>query len=92
MQCYLCDETAQRVRPVKQLKDFKKIALAAGETKEVEFVIPYRDMGYYDREMNYIVEEGWFTVFVGRNSEDCLSGRFELDGTTGDNERGEKRQ
>ncbi len=92
VQCYLCDETAQRVRPVKQLKDFKKIALAAGETKEVEFVIPYRDMGYYDREMNYIVEEGWFTVFVGRNSEDCLSGRFELDGTTGDNERGEKRQ
>ena len=90
VQCYLCDETAQRVRPVKQLKDFKKIALAAGETKEVEFVIPYRDMGYYDREMNYIVEEGWFTVFVGRNSEDCLSGRFELDGLTGDNERGEK--
>ena len=40
--------------------------------------------------MSYIVEEGWFTVFVGRNSEDCLSGRFELDGLTGDNERGEK--
>ncbi len=78
VQCYLCDETAQRVRPVKQLMDFKKIALAAGETKEVEFTISYRDMGYYDREMNYIVEEGWFTVFIGRDSADCLSGRFEL--------------
>lgn len=78
VQCYFRDVTAKRVRPVKQLIDFEKIALKAGEEREVRFVIPYDKLGYLDMEMNYIVEEGWFEVSVGGSSADCLTERFEL--------------
>lgn len=78
VQCYFRDIAAKRVRPVKQLVDFVKVTLAAGEEKEVCFTVPYSKMGYYDMQMNYIVEKGWFELFVGRDSVNCLSKRFEL--------------
>lgn len=78
VQCYFRDLAAKRVRPVKQLAAFEKTAIKAGETKKVAFVIPYRSLGYYDTEMNYIVEEGRFHIFVGKSSADCLCAEFEL--------------
>ncbi len=78
VQCYFRDLFAQRVRPVKQLVDFTRIALEAGEEKAVSFTVPYNKLGYYDMAMNYVVEPGEFEVFVGGNSRDCLSVRFLL--------------
>lgn len=78
VQCYIRDLVAQRVRPVKQLKAFEKIALDAGESKKVIFTIPYQELGYYNNEMEYIVEEGTFEIFVGKNSADCLSNKVVL--------------
>ncbi len=79
VQCYFRDPAARRVRPVKQLVDFVKIPLEAGEEKAVSFTIPYRKLGYYDTAMNYVVEAGEFELFVGGNSRDCLSARFVLE-------------
>lgn len=78
VQCYVRDLVAQRVRPVKQLKAFEKIALKAGESKTVTFTIPFDELGYYDNQMEYIVEEGMFEIFVGGNSAECLSETVEL--------------
>lgn len=78
VQCYFRDLAAQRVRPVKQLVDFAKIHLEAGEEKTVVFTVPYSKLGYYDMTMNYVVEPGEFDLFVGGNSRDCLCARFEL--------------
>lgn len=78
VQCYVRDLVAQRVRPVKQLKAFEKITLKAGESKKVTFTIPFNELGYYNNEMEYVVEEGTFEIFVGKNSADCLSGSVEL--------------
>ncbi len=47
VQCYVQQMTGRRVRPVRQLKDFTKISLKAGETKTVTFVIPYAGLSYY---------------------------------------------
>ena len=78
VQCYFRDLAAQRVRPVKQLVDFTKLHLEAGEEKAVSFAVPYSKLGYYDMTMNYVVEPGEFDLFVGGNSRDCLSVRFAL--------------
>ena len=78
VQCYFRDLAAQRVRPVKQLVDFTKIHLEAGEEKTVSFAVAYSKLGYYDMAMNYVVEPGEFDLFVGGSSRDCLSARFTL--------------
>lgn len=78
VQCYFRDLVAKRVRPVKQLVDFAKIALQPGEERTVTFTVPYSKLGYYDMAMNYVVEPGEFDLFVGWNSRDCLSVRFVL--------------
>lgn len=78
VQCYFRDLAAKRVRPMKQLVDFTKISLQPGEEKIVSFTVPYSKLGYYDMAMNYVVEPGEFDLFVGGNSRDCLSVRFEL--------------
>lgn len=78
VQCYVQDVVAKRVRPVKELKDFAKVSLEPGEEKEVVFEIPFEKLGYYDREMNYVVEPGLFRFYVGGNSRDTLTAEAEL--------------
>ena len=78
VQCYIRDLVAQRVSPVKQLKAFEKIKLDPGESKKISFIIPYQELGYYNNEMEYIVEEGTFEIFIGKNSDDCLSQKIVL--------------
>lgn len=78
VQLYVQDVAAQRVRPVKQLKAFEKISLAAGESRIVSFEIPVKQLGYYDMQMNHLVEKGLFKVYAGGNSADCLCCEVEL--------------
>ncbi|WP_099467209.1 beta-glucosidase BglX [Konateibacter massiliensis] len=78
VQCYFRDVAAKRVRPVKLLVDFKKVHVGVGEEKTVMFSIPFEKLGYYDNEMNYVVEKGKFEIFIGKNSVDCLAGEIEL--------------
>lgn len=73
VQCYICDKVASRVRPVKELKAFRRIKTAAGETKHIKFEIPVDSLGFYDEEMNYTVEPGEFEIFVGPDSRDGVS-------------------
>lgn len=76
VQCYAALHGARRVRPVKELKDFKKIKLQAGEEVEVKFEIPLEKLGYYDWNMNFITEAGDVVFYVGKNSRDCLFERI----------------
>ncbi|UCE05324.1 MAG: fibronectin type III-like domain-contianing protein [bacterium] len=64
--------------PVKELKGFEKLTLAAGETKKVEFNISPDDLKFYDHNMNLIIEPGIFEVSVGENSEELLKISFEI--------------
>lgn len=72
VQCYFHDPVAQRVRPVKKLLDFARVPLKAGESTVAKFRIAKESLGYYDMQMNYIVEDGIYEFYVGGNSEDCL--------------------
>ena len=70
VQLYVNDKVASVVRPVKELKAFKKIFLKAGESKTVQFDISPLALGFYDAAMNYVVEPGEFEIMTGCNRND----------------------
>ena len=78
VQLYIRDYAASVVRPVKELKAFKKIMLKAGETKEISFTLTKKELSFYDANGNPVVEPGKFSVFVGPNSRDVKQADFEL--------------
>jgi beta-glucosidase len=71
-QLYIHDLVASVVRPVKELKGFKKIKLQAGESQQIEFVLTDAELGFYNNEGIFIVEPGSFEIMVGTNSENGL--------------------
>mgnify|MGYP000952378595 CR=1 FL=1 len=70
VQLYIRDEYSSATRPVKELKDFARIPLKAGETKEVSFTLTPEMLSYYDANMHYGVEKGTFKIMVGASSRD----------------------
>lgn len=78
VQLYIRDMIGSVTRPVKELKDFKKIFLRAGESQSVTFSISEEDLRFYDIDMNYLSEPGDFKVFVGGNSQQVREEDFRL--------------
>jgi beta-glucosidase len=71
VQLYISDEESSLERPVKELKGFKKVALAAGETKKVTFEITEDMLKFYDpAQKGWVLEKGKFTAHVGAASDD----------------------
>lgn len=70
VQLYIRDKVSSVTRPVKELKDFKRITLEPGETKTVELEITPEKLSFYDINMNFVVEPGIFEVMVGNSSRD----------------------
>jgi beta-glucosidase len=68
VQLYIRDLVSSVTRPVIELKDFKRLTLAVGESKTVEFVITPDKLSFLDLNMNRIVEPGWFEIMVGSSS------------------------
>jgi beta-glucosidase len=78
VQLYIRDYTASVIRPVKELKAFKKILLKAGETKEVSFTLTKNELSFFDANGNPVIEPGKFSVFVGNSSVNVKQADFEL--------------
>ncbi len=79
VQLYLKDVVSSVTRPVKELKGFEKVMLNPGEKKRVEFTITPESLSFLDRNMNWVVEPGKFSVMVGSSSKDIrLRGEFEV--------------
>ena len=78
VQLYIRDYAASIVRPVKELKAFKKIMLKAGETKDVSFTLTKNDLSFFDANGNSIIEPGKFSVFVGNSSVNVKQADFEV--------------
>jgi beta-glucosidase len=57
-------------RPVKELKAFERVNLAAGETKTVSFTLNPETFRMWNIEMQRVVEPGAFEVMVGPDSVD----------------------
>ena len=68
VQLYIRDLVGSVTRPVKELKDFKKVSFKAGEKKTVTFTVNVDDLSFYNSDLKWGSEPGEFTVFVGGNS------------------------
>jgi beta-glucosidase len=79
VQLYIRDLVASISRPVKELKNFRKVMIQPGETKEIEFIIKPDDLSFYNPNGQFIVEPGAFKIWVGTNSADGLEGQFTLE-------------
>ena len=80
VQLYIRDETAYRVsRPVRELKDFKRIALKKGEKQTVSFTVSEEMLRFYNYEGNFESEAGKFTAFVGGDSATLNGVSFNLE-------------
>lgn len=71
VQLYTGRKTASVTQPVKELKDFRRITLGAGESCRVEFEVPVSRLAFHNRDMVLAVEEGNYTLTIGT---DCQSG------------------
>ncbi len=78
VQLYLRDRVASVVRPVKELKAFKKVRLAAGEEQRVTFEIGEDMLKFYNAELEYAAENGDFTAYTGGSSDTANGADFEL--------------
>jgi len=70
VQLYIRDRFSSVTRPVKELKDFARVALEPGESKEVKFRITPEKLSLLDKNFKQIVEPGEFIVMVGSSSLD----------------------
>lgn len=69
VQLYLRDVAASVVRPVKELKGFKKVTLAPQEEQEVAFVIREPMLRFLKADGKVGSEAGEFHVWIGDSSE-----------------------
>ncbi|QBM77801.1 beta-glucosidase [Sphingomonas sp. AAP5] len=79
VQLYVHDVTASITRPVRQLKAYRRVALAPGATQKVSFTLRRADLTFIGTEMNPTVEPGAFQVWIAPSAEVAgVSGRFTL--------------
>lgn len=78
VQLYIRDLVGTVVRPVKELKRFKKVFLNKGESKEVIFTLTVNDLRFYNDQLQYIYEPGDFQVFIGGSSAEVKQAAFTL--------------
>ena len=78
-QLYLRDPVSSVVRPLKELKDFRKISLKPGESQTITFTIDKDKLAFYNARLEWQAEPGKFNLMVGSASDDIrLEGAVEL--------------
>jgi beta-glucosidase len=84
VQLYVRAEASRVKRPRLQLADFRRIALAPGESAEVTFRLQLESLAIWDVTRDrFCVESGAYTVMLGASSGDLrLEGRLTVTGET----------
>jgi beta-glucosidase len=71
VQLYISKDGSAVGRAEKELKAFKKVRVAAGETVDVSLTIPVKDLAYYDvNGRKWVVEPGKYKLLAGTSSRD----------------------
>ncbi|AMJ58021.1 MULTISPECIES: glycoside hydrolase family 3 N-terminal domain-containing protein [Stenotrophomonas] len=78
VQLYVHDRVASRVRPVRELKAFRKVAVAAGEAVDVEFRLDRHQLAFTGVDGEYSAEPGLFDLWVCASSVSGEAVSFEL--------------
>jgi hypothetical protein len=80
VQLYIKDKVASVMRPMRELKAFQKVSLAAGTECEVDFAVGYDRLGFYKEDGTYTVEPGAFEIYIGNHclTENMVSVRVKM--------------
>lgn len=73
VQLYIRDLVGSVVRPVKELKGFKKIFVKKGESQTISFDINPESLKFYDDNLKFDWEGGDFEIMIGPNSKDVIT-------------------
>jgi len=78
VQLYVRDLYASLTRPVRELKDFRRVTLAPGETRTVSFHLPVEQLAFYDNNGKRQLEAGEFHLWIGSDSRCTSQAAFHL--------------
>jgi len=81
VELYVHDGHSSVDRPAQELKGFRRVDLAPGETKDIHFTLDRGAVAFYSTaKQDWIAEPGQFEVLVGSSSRDIkLKGSFNLE-------------
>jgi beta-glucosidase len=79
VQLYIRQQGTSVARPVRELKGFRRIALAPGESTRVEFTLGRDELAFWNIAMKEAVEPARVTVWIGPSSVEGPSASFEID-------------
>jgi len=68
VQLYIRNTAASVEQPVRELKGFQRVQLAAGESKHVEFSLGFDELNFYNAEIKRTVEPTTYSIWVGGSS------------------------
>ncbi|WP_367388608.1 beta-glucosidase BglX [Lewinella sp. LCG006] len=77
VQLYVHDLVGSVTRPLRELKGFQLVDLAAGESKTVEFTLSKEELSFLRRDMTWGMEPGTFDVYIGGDSRATQKVSFE---------------
>ncbi|MDA3957243.1 glycoside hydrolase family 3 N-terminal domain-containing protein [Oceanispirochaeta sp.] len=70
VQLYIRDQYASLVRPVKELKAFKRVSLKPGQSAGITFTVPSDMLSFCLSDTRRVVEPGDFDFMIGSSSRD----------------------
>ena len=77
-QLYLHDRVGSRVRPVRELRGFRKLRLAPGESREVVFHLSRANLAFTRADGSHGAEPGAFDAWIAPSSTTGEPARFTL--------------
>ena len=82
VQLYIRDQVSSVTRPIKELKDFRRVHLEPEQTRTVQFVITPDKLSFLNEDMRRVVEPGLFDIMVGpsSSSDKLLTVKLEITG------------
>lgn len=78
VELYVRDLVSSVTRPVKELKDFRRVSLAPGASANVSFNVTPDKLAFYNLNMERTVEPGWFDIMVGTSSVKYQTAKLEV--------------
>lgn len=79
VQLYMRDSVASRVRPMRELKKYRRVTLQPGQSETISFSLNREELGFYDETGKRMVEPGEFLFGIGADARAELAGRFVLE-------------
>lgn len=77
-QLYVTDVLSSTTRPVRELRGFQRIHLAAGASSTVTFTLKAADLALLDEQMQWVIEPGKFRLAVGGSQQAAVTAELEV--------------